>query len=124
MTPFAIAFRSHRKRSGLGQKQLAGSLGLSVSLISSWETGLKAPPKSEVLQQLSTIFKLDDDESRRFRRAADESRPLLRVPRQTPAPGYRLAHRLVRQLPDLQPQQIDLICGILDLNHREIAMSP
>jgi len=92
------------------------ALAISVSYVSSWETGLKPPPGEELLNRLTELFSLSPGEKTRFFRAAELSKPLLRVPRNTSSCGYQLAHRLVERLPDLCPQQLALISGILDLN--------
>jgi transcriptional regulator with XRE-family HTH domain len=124
MTPFANAFKTYRKRSRLRQKQVAFELELSVSYISSWETGLKPPPHGEPLTILCKLFELTETEAAEFIRFARLSQPLLRVPRNTTASGYLLAHKLVHRLPGLCAREIDLICRILDLRHEEASMSP
>ena len=116
MTPFADEFHHHRDRSHLRQKEIAYALGVSVSYVSSWETGLKPPPGQDLLEQLSELFSLSPAEKKRLYRVAELSRPLLRVPKNTSSCGYQLAHRLVERLPDLCPQQLALISGILDLS--------
>ena len=116
MTPFADEFQLYRDRSHLRQKEIAYALGVSVSYVSSWETGLKPPPSEELLEQLSELFSLSSVEREGFCRAAELSKPLLRVPKNTSSCGYQLAHRLVERLPDLCPQQLALISGILDLS--------
>lgn len=116
MTPFADNFQLYRDRSHLRQKEIAYALGVSVSYVSSWETGLKPPPGEELLDRLSELFLLSPAEKKIFYRAAELSRPLLRVPKNTSSCGYQLAHRLVERLPDLCPQQLALISGILDLS--------
>lgn len=116
MTPFANEFQHYRDLSQLRQKEIAYALGVSVSYVSSWETGLKPPPGEELLGQLSDIFSLGPAEKTSFFRAAELSRPLLRVPKNTSCSGYQLAHRLVERLPELCPQQLALISGILDLS--------
>ena len=116
MTPFADEFLRYRNRTCLRQKEIAYALSVSVSYVSSWETGLKPPPGEELLDQLSELFSLSPAERKGFLRAAELSRPLLRVPKNTSSSGYQLAHRLVERLPDLCPQQLALISGILDLS--------
>lgn len=116
MTLFADEFHQYRVREHLRQKEIAYALGVSVSYVSSWETGLKPPPSEELLDRLSELFCLSPAEKKIFYRAAELSRPLLRVPKNTTSCGYQLAHRLVERLPDLCPQQMALISGILDLS--------
>jgi transcriptional regulator with XRE-family HTH domain len=116
MTPFSDEFRMYRDRSHLRQKEVAYVLGVSVSYVSSWETGLKPPPGRTVLARLSELFTLTLMEKEGFFHAAEISRPLLRVPRNTPSVGYQLAHRLIEKLPELCPKQLALISGILDLS--------
>ncbi len=115
MTPFASDFSKYRKRLVLRQKQIAYALGVSVSYVSSWETGLKPPPGRELLNQISELFQLSEVEKASFYRAAELSRPLLRLPKTTSSCDYQLVHRLVERLPELCPQQVALIIGILDL---------
>lgn len=51
----------NRKKVGISQVQLADKLGVSQPQISYWETG-SGVPSYDVLQRLSTIFKVDLDE--------------------------------------------------------------
>lgn len=124
MTPFSSSFKAYRQRRRLRQKQVAHAMGLSVSYVSSWETALKAPPNGELLARLCAVFELSGSEAEGFKRAAEISRPLLRMPKATPTSGYALAHRLVAELPRLGPRQIDLINGILELTTPEAIMNP
>ena len=51
--------RELRKKSGIGQKELADIIGVSIPTVSDWETGKKQPSK-ERLHKLAEYFQVDE----------------------------------------------------------------
>ncbi len=60
MVDFGKRLRALRLRDNLTQKQLAARIGLTKSVISAYETGLRLP-SYDVLLQFSRIFKVSTD---------------------------------------------------------------
>ena len=51
--------RELRKKAGIGQKELADIIGVSIPTVSDWETGKKQPSK-ERLRKLAEYFHVDE----------------------------------------------------------------
>lgn len=51
--------RELRKKAGIGQKELADIIGVSIPTVSDWETGKKQPSK-ERLRKLAEYFQVDE----------------------------------------------------------------
>ena len=51
--------RELRKKAGIGQKELADIVGVSIPTVSDWETGKKQPSK-ERLRKLAEYFQVDE----------------------------------------------------------------
>lgn len=115
MTPFSKFLKSHRKRTGLLQKQIALTLGVSPAYVCCWETGTKPPPCNRQLRTLADVLRLDEREFRELSQLAEQSRPTLRLPVDTPEAGYQLAHRLVARLPAMSERQIFALSSVLEL---------
>lgn len=60
MVDFGITLKTLRLRNEMTQEQLAQRLGLTKSVISAYETGLRMP-SYEVLISISRIFKVSTD---------------------------------------------------------------
>lgn len=60
MVEFGNRLKHLRTKSGVTQAQLAERLGLTKSVISAYETGLRMP-SYEILIQISRIFKVSTD---------------------------------------------------------------
>lgn len=60
MVDFGNTLRGLRVRNGLTQQQLAEKLGLTKSVISAYETGLRMP-SYDILISIATIFKVTTD---------------------------------------------------------------
>lgn len=51
--------RELRKKAGIGQKELADIIGVSIPTVSDWETGKKQPSKDR-LHKLAAFFEVDE----------------------------------------------------------------
>ena len=51
--------RELRKKAGIGQKELASIIGVSIPTVSDWETGKKQPSKDR-LHKLAEFFQVDE----------------------------------------------------------------
>lgn len=118
-TPFGEALRRVRRHRCVLQKQLALDLSVSLSLVSSWETGAKPPPRGEQLRALTAALNLADAEAADLERLSRVSQPIVRVPRGTSAAGYLLLHRLADQLPQLSSKHLSALQGVLELQFEE-----
>ena len=109
MTPLGTLIRYFREDRGLNQQELADQSGVDSKLISSFETGRRRTPNSEVLEKIKATLKLTELESLQLQEAANNSSYIIRFPREMPPRKLRLLHTLVRSLSDLAPEQLSAI---------------
>ncbi|TMM38894.1 MAG: tetratricopeptide repeat protein [Actinobacteria bacterium] len=104
---FGQVVRSHRRRLGLTQEDLAGKTGLSVPSIGKIEAGRVAAPRQSTVRVLADAFGLSGPERNRFHAAAADQggeEPVGRsVPSQLPTDvsGFTGRERELRELDGL-----------------------
>ncbi len=67
---FGELLKTHRKRKGLTQKQLAQQLGVHANTISSWELGTYLPDTRGLVLELARHLALDEQETRQLLEAS------------------------------------------------------
>ena len=78
LTPFGIEVRKLRLKKGTRLLDLARAMGLTSAFISAVETGRKRIPEGYV-DKVAAAMKLSVTESERIQRAADRTKPEVRV---------------------------------------------
>lgn len=101
LTPFGVEVRKLRLDKGLRLLDVARTLGLTSAHLSAIETGKKAIPRGHV-EVVSRAMKLSHDEHTRLQRAADQTRPEVRVDNLRGS-ERELVAAFARRLDDLPP---------------------
>src|SRR3954447_11290470 len=72
---FGELVRTHRRRLGMTQEDLAERAGVSVRSVGKWESGKVAAPRLWTVRLLADAFGLDGADRERFCRSAIEEEP-------------------------------------------------
>ena len=119
---FGEQMRRRREELGLTRQQLADRLGVSVSAVGNYETGISAP-KEEVLLRLFDALEAEPNYLYRgsYRAASgghsDEERRLLAKYRDLPLSGRQTVHTLVDALTEMTD---DLRTAVPAADHQDI----
>ena len=77
-TPIAIFLRSLRVTNNETRNEMASKLGITPSFLSAVENGIKSAPESWT-SKIQKVYKLSDEETKRFELASLKSRPQTRI---------------------------------------------
>ncbi|MBI1386921.1 MAG: helix-turn-helix domain-containing protein [bacterium] len=91
MKTFGEQLRIYRLRRRMTQQEMADRLGLSSPYIAQMESGFKPPPPPMLVEKLSDILQIQQDERRQFIAAAEKERELQSLVKATRKIGYLLA---------------------------------
>ena len=105
LTPFGVVVRKFRLDRGLRLLDLAAKLGQSSAFVSAVETGRKPIPAGYVTD-VASAFGLERDETEELQRAADRTRPEIRVDRLS---GHQreLVAAFARKVDEMPPDFLD-----------------
>jgi transcriptional regulator with XRE-family HTH domain len=114
MTPFGARLRYYREERGLTQLEFARQLSVDPKFISSLETGRRRPPSDGLMERIYSLLRLPEDQRLQLHSAAQDSSYVIRIPKGVSPMGLQLAHRLVRSLRCLGPDQIAAIQTLIE----------
>lgn len=91
MKTFGEQLRVFRLRRKMTQQEMADRLGLSSPYIAQMESGFKPPPPPMLVEKLSEILQIQQEDRRNFISAAERERELQSLVKATRKIGYLLA---------------------------------
>lgn len=107
MTPFGQYLEQLRRSRKLQQSQLAAELDVSACYISAMEKGRKVPARSQILDKISEVLELDEQEQQSLIKSVEQSKQTLKVPASAGPEEYAFLNELWGHLGSLSADQID-----------------
>lgn len=112
-TLYGIYIRELRARKNITMKQLASSLGVSPSYLSSLENGKKGIPNNVLLEKISSFFNLNEKQNKKLFQSAQYSQRTLKLPADLDPDVFRIGNIFVERAPFLSHYQLELIEKVL-----------
>lgn len=116
MSPFAHFLHNLRMARKIRQIDLAEMMGYDQSYVSALEVGLKAPPTKEFVEKLIHVLDMTPEQAQEARDEASASQRKWVLDASIPQDAYRMVKAMHDRVGRLHPQQISLICSILEMS--------
>ncbi len=115
MTPFGQKIRQLRQEHNITLKEMAASLQLSSSYLSSLEHGRRGRPSSRMVHQICGYFNIIWDDAEELQRLAKISHPKITVDTSgLSVEATELANRLAKDIRSLDKNTIKAMLKLLD----------
>lgn len=112
-TCYGIFIRELRSRNNITMKQLALSLGVSPSYLSSLELGKKGQPSKIILNKISTFFELNKRQEEKLFLSVKHSQKNIKLPKGADPEVYRIGYIYSEQAFNLSIYQLEIIEKVL-----------
>ena len=116
MSPFAHYLHDLRMARKIRQMDLAEMMGYDQSYVSALEVGLKSPPTKEFVEKLIHVLDMTPAQAKEARDEAAASQRKWVLDSNLPRDAYRMVQALHERVGRLHPQQINMICSILEMS--------
>ena len=115
MTPFGQKIRQLRQEHNITLKEMAASLQLSSSYLSSLEHGRRGQPSARMVHQICGYFNIIWDDAEELQRLAKISHPKITVDTSgLSVEATELANRLAKDIRSLDKNTIKAMLKLLD----------